>query len=202
MKMAQDPYSVLGVPSTATDDEVKRAYKALAKKYHPDLNPNDPTAEAKMKQINAAYDEITAIRSGKKTYTQQRQNPYGGYTDYGHGYGNYTGYGHGYGNYTGYGQDNGSGGYTDYGRKRRTNPYADDPATDDPANDTPRYTRVTLTPFGLLRVIGKIILVQLILSFLLRACSVLAAAPFRYTDAGTGAKTEQTEIYDEKEVYS
>lgn len=53
-----DPYKVLGVPTTATDDEVKAAYRRLAKKYHPDANPGDKVAEQRMKEINAAYDQI------------------------------------------------------------------------------------------------------------------------------------------------
>ena len=56
--MAQDPYKVLGVPYGASDEEVTKAYRRLAKKYHPDLNPNDPEAAKKMSEINAAYEQI------------------------------------------------------------------------------------------------------------------------------------------------
>ena len=53
----RDLYEILGVNKNATDDEIKKAYKKLAKKYHPDLNPNDKeTAEKKMKELNVAYD--------------------------------------------------------------------------------------------------------------------------------------------------
>ena len=53
-----DPYKVLGLDRNATDDEVKIAYRKLAKQYHPDANPGDKNAEQKMKEINAAYDMI------------------------------------------------------------------------------------------------------------------------------------------------
>lgn len=56
--MFDDPYRVLGLTPDATDEEVKQAYRRLAKKYHPDMNPGDPEAAKKMNEINAAYDQI------------------------------------------------------------------------------------------------------------------------------------------------
>lgn len=67
----RDPYSVLGVSPGASDDEVKRAYRELARKYHPDNyqdNPLADLAEEKMKEVNEAYDAITRQRSGGGNY--------------------------------------------------------------------------------------------------------------------------------------
>ena len=63
----RDPYKVLGVSPNASDEEIKRAYRELARKYHPDNYQNNPLAdlaEEKMKEVNEAYDAITKSRSG------------------------------------------------------------------------------------------------------------------------------------------
>ncbi|MCD8088718.1 MAG: DnaJ domain-containing protein [Oscillospiraceae bacterium] len=62
-----NPYDVLGVKPDASDEEISKAYKRLAKKYHPDLNPNNAAAAEKMGQINRAYDEIKNQRANGGT---------------------------------------------------------------------------------------------------------------------------------------
>lgn len=96
----RDPYQVLGVPSTATDEEVKKAYRDLARKYHPDNyhdNPLADLAQERMKEINEAYE---AVQSQRKA---QRSGGYsaGGQRYGGQGYGYQSGYKNGYqGGYT------------------------------------------------------------------------------------------------------
>ena len=90
-----DPYKILGVPEDASDEEIKKAYRELARKYHPDNyhdNPLEDLAKEKMKEINAAYEQITKERaSGRRT--GGAGGAYGGGS---YGYGGYQSYG-GYG---------------------------------------------------------------------------------------------------------
>lgn len=106
-----DPYKILGISPNATDEEVKKAYKVLAKKYHPDMNvgaPNLPELERKFKEVQQAYDTIMDMRSGKSTTAQ------GSY-----GYGNSYGYGSQYQNSSSSSEDIGMKAAANYIRARR-----------------------------------------------------------------------------------
>jgi molecular chaperone DnaJ len=66
-----DYYDVLGIARTASDDEIKKAYRRLVFQYHPDRNPDDPQAEAKIREVNAAY-EIIGDPETRRTYERLR----------------------------------------------------------------------------------------------------------------------------------
>ncbi|MDN5317842.1 MAG: molecular chaperone DnaJ, partial [Thermoanaerobacterium sp.] len=67
--MAKDYYAILGLDRNASDDDIKKAYRTLAKKYHPDLNPGNKEAEQKFKEINEAY-QILSDPQKKAQYDQ------------------------------------------------------------------------------------------------------------------------------------
>ena len=92
--MADDPYRVLGVQKDATDAEIKRTYRKLARQHHPDRNPDDAAAEERFKAIQAAYDQI-GTAAARKEYDQQRRmdemfarggNPFSGFGGGGGGF--------------------------------------------------------------------------------------------------------------------
>ena len=68
-----DYYKILGIERSATQDDVKKAYKKLARKYHPDLNPNDPDAHRKFQEINEAH-EVLGDPEKRKKYDQYGEN--------------------------------------------------------------------------------------------------------------------------------
>ena len=91
-----DPYSLLGVDRNASDDEVKKAYRRLSRKYHPDANINNPhkeEAEAKFKEVQQAYQQIMDERergyasdgsgTGTGSGSYRGYGPYGGFGGYG-----------------------------------------------------------------------------------------------------------------------
>src|SRR4028118_124427 len=67
--MAKDFYKILGVERTADEKEIKRAYRKLARQHHPDINPNDKSAEAKFKEINEAY-QVLSDQEKRDLYDQ------------------------------------------------------------------------------------------------------------------------------------
>ncbi|MDP2710470.1 MAG: J domain-containing protein [Solirubrobacteraceae bacterium] len=74
---AQDHYKVLGVERKASQDEIKKAYRKLARKYHPDKNPGDAKAEERFKQISQAHD-VLGDADKRKEYDRQLSNPFSG----------------------------------------------------------------------------------------------------------------------------
>ena len=87
----RDYYEVLGVSKTATDEEIKKAYKKLAKQYHPDLNPDSKTAEEKFKEVNEAYEVLSdpQKRAGYDQFGHAGANGAG--SDFGGGFGGFGG---------------------------------------------------------------------------------------------------------------
>ena len=79
--MIDDPYKVLGVSPDASDEDIKKAYRRLAKKYHPDLNPGDQVAAQKMQEVNAAYEQIKNPEKASQGpgYGGYGYDPFGGY---------------------------------------------------------------------------------------------------------------------------
>lgn len=113
-----DPYQILGVPRSASDDDIKKAYKNLSRKYHPDANINNPNkelAEEKFKQVSQAYNQIMEER--KHGYTGSSYGGYGnsGAGGYSRGYGSSGGYGS-YGDFGGFGGFGGFGSFDGFGR--------------------------------------------------------------------------------------
>ena len=94
----RDYYEVLGVARTASDEEIKKAYRKLAKQYHPDVNPGDKEAEVKFKEISEAYE----VLSDKEKKSRYDQFGFAGVDpNYGAGQGGGSGFGGGFGGFDG-----------------------------------------------------------------------------------------------------
>src|SRR5262249_24071948 len=79
MAQTKDYYAVLGVPASATQDEIKKKYRKLASKHHPDKNPNDPKAAETFKEISEAY-QVLGDEEKRKQYDQMRRlGAFGGF---------------------------------------------------------------------------------------------------------------------------
>ena len=114
-----NPYTLLGVSKTASQDEIKQAYRKLARKMHPDMNPNDPKAEDKFKEISSAYDILSDPDKRRRFDSGEidesgKERPGYGYGSYGGG-NPFNGAGNGF---SGFNFDFGTAGQTRGGRKR------------------------------------------------------------------------------------
>jgi molecular chaperone DnaJ len=83
MAQTKDFYAVLGVPSTATQDEIKKAYRKLAKKYHPDANSNDAKAGERFKEISEANTVLSDVQKRKQYDEMRRLGAFGGFGGFG-----------------------------------------------------------------------------------------------------------------------
>lgn len=75
-----DAYKALGIQSGADEQTIKKAYRDLVKRYHPDVNPDDPEAEARFKKIQWAYDLLKDVRKTNSIDDRWRGNMNGGFT--------------------------------------------------------------------------------------------------------------------------
>lgn len=201
-----DPYRVLGLSPGASKDEVTKAYRKLAKKYHPDLNPGDESAAKKMAEVNAAYDSIMngtpygPRARQQQAYTGQHSagSPYGGY-----GGGSQGGYSQGggqqggwyYGPFGGYGQQGGNGqGYYDpfeeMFRAWQQSAESEDARRQREREREEQRARTRSTANGCMRWVITILIINLLINMMLGGCSVWRNA-FLFSSANTTQSQQQ-----------
>ena len=134
--MVEDPYQILGIPHSATEAEIKKAYRKKAKEYHPDLHPNDPVAIKKMQEVNEAYDMLMNPEKYAAKNAQQQRSSQQQHSSYNQGgsrnSGGYQGTGGWYSDFGGFDFEDffGGFGYSDSGSQRASSPqveYGDSP---------------------------------------------------------------------------
>ena len=192
-----DPYSVLGVARGASKEEVTKAYRKLAKKYHPDLNPGDEQAAKKMAEVNAAYDSImNGTPYGPRA---SAGNPYGGqgaagnpYAGYGSGQGGQGGQQQGgwyYGPFAGGGQQQGGGQYYDPFEEmfRQWQQATDSDAYREAREEQQRQQREQArnTANGCFRWVMLILIINLALNIFMGGCSAWRHSLFFPTTSST-----------------
>ena len=124
--MISAPYKVIGVLPTASDEEIAKAYRKMAKKYHPDVNHGAPEAAKRMSEINAAYEQIKSEKASRKS-----GGGYSGPTAYGsgtHSSGTNGAYGDGFNPFGGgspFGQNGPFGGFGSYGNSQQRSAYSE-----------------------------------------------------------------------------
>ena len=189
--MIEDPYKVLGVDRNATDEEIKQAYRRLAKKYHPDLNPGDAQAAQKMNEINEAYDLLKNPQAYRQQQAQQRAQQQARQA-YQNGPQN-QGYYNPFDPFGFYGSQSGS--EEDSSDPNQNTYYYYWSSNDDPNRQQYQwnYRRPRRSPLG---VLGKIVMIWLIIQFLLSmlgSCSVRRYYPsyyYGYTDGSGSAYSD------------
>lgn len=186
--MVNDPYQILGVSRDASEDEIRQAYRRLAKKYHPDLNPGDVQAAQKMNEINEAYDLLKNPQAYRQQQAQQRAQQQARQA-YQNGPQN-QGYYNPFDPFGFYGSQSGS--EEDSSDPNQNTYYYYWSSNDDPNRQQYQwnYRRPRRSPLG---VLGKIVMIWLIIQFLLSmlgSCSVR-----RYGSAYSDGYTSENASY-------
>lgn len=186
--MVNDPYQILGVSRDASEDEIRQAYRRLAKKYHPDLNPGDAQAAQKMNEINEAYDLLKNPQAYRQQQAQQRaqQQARQAYQNGPQNHNPFDPFGF-YGSQSGSEEDSSDPNQNTY--------YYYWSSNDDPNRQQYQwnYRRPRRSPLG---VLGKIVMIWLIIQFLLSmlgSCSVRRYYPsyyYGYTDGSGSAYSD------------